>query len=535
MRIGQQSIRARWACVTLAVCCAGWPCGRLWSDGLDDIMRRGTLVWGADKEGGGPYVYPRDDLPDEIQGFEVELAELLARRLRVRAEFAQNPWAQLPEVLNRGGIDIVLNGYEWTASRGERFNATIPYYIYELQLLARADDRQWQRIEDLAQPREDGRPFRVAVLGGSAAELYLTEHFPDTVQVVRFEGSADAMRAVELGVDGLDATLQDLPIVTFFENEFRGLARVGQPVGAGYYVILVRRGEQRLTQALNDAIAAALADGSLREILSRYRLWNDTQRRRALETDHEGRFVGDEPGVAADRLDGPADTRAFERRRGMQVMADRGMLLVRGAWMTVKLAFVSMPLAILLGLVVAVARMFGTRPVQWLATTYIEVVRGTPLVLQLYLIFFLLPELGLSIPAFWAAITGLAINYSAYEAEIYRAGIQAVPRGQWEAATALGMSRATALRRIILPQATRLAIPPVTNDFIALFKDTAVCSIITVVELSKEYSIHAQSTGAIVELGALTAVLYLAMSYPLALVARGLERRLAKESGSRVM
>ena len=128
------------------------------------------------------------------------------------------------------------------------------------------------------------------------------------------------------------------------------------------------------------------------------------------------------------------------------------------------------------------------------------------------------------------AVAGLAINYSAYEAEIYRAGLQAIPKGQMEAALSLGMTRNLALRRIIIPQATRIVIPPVTNDFIALFKDTAVCSVITVVELSKEYYIQARNTGAIVELGILTAVLYLGMSYPLSLLAGRLERQHGKES-----
>src|SRR5262249_25377967 len=154
------------------------------------------------------------------------------------------------------------------------------------------------------------------------------------------------------------------------------------------------------------------------------------------------------------------------------------------ALMTIKLACFSMPLAMLLGLIIAIARKYGPPPVNWLAIGYIELLRGTPLLLQLYVIFFLLPEIGIRIPAFYAAIAGLAINYSAYEAEIYRAGLQAVPRGQMEAALALGMSPWLALRRIIIPQATRIVIPPVTNDFIALFKDTSVCSVITVVELT---------------------------------------------------
>jgi len=168
-------------------------------------------------------------------------------------------------------------------------------------------------------------------------------------------------------------------------------------------------------------------------------------------------------------------------------------------------------------------------PLGW----YVEVIRGTPLMLQLYAIFFLLPKLLISlgldwdVPALVAAITGLALNYSAYEAEIYRAGLQAIPRGQMEAALALGMSRPRAIWRILLPQAFRIVIPPVTNDFIALFKDTSVCSVVTVVELTKQYSISALSTGAIVELAAMTAVLYMLMSYPLSLFARWSERHLA--------
>jgi polar amino acid transport system substrate-binding protein len=179
---------------------------------------------------------------------------------------------------------------------------------------------------------------------------------------------------------------------------------------------------------------------------------------------------------------------------------------------------------------VALGRTFGPPPLRWLLIAYIEILRGTPLLLQLWVIFFLLPEIGLMIPAFYAAVAGLAINYSAYEAEIYRAGLQAVPRGQMEAALALGMSPAMALRRVIIPQAVRTVVPPVTNDFIAMFKDTSVCSVITVMELTKQYSVQANNTGATLELGALTALLYLMMSIPLARLATVLERRMARRT-----
>src|SRR5206468_1855961 len=125
--------------------------------------------------------------------------------------------------------------------------------------------------------------------------------------------------------------------------------------------------------------------------------------------------------------------------------------------------------------------------------------------------------------AYVAAVTGLALNYSAYEAEIYRAGLLAIPVGQTEAALALGLTRRQALWRIVVPQAVRLVVPPVTNDFINLFKDTAVCSVITVVELSKQYNMAVNNhPRAFAELALVTAGLYLVMSYPLALVSRRL-------------
>jgi len=125
-----------------------------------------------------------------------------------------------------------------------------------------------------------------------------------------------------------------------------------------------------------------------------------------------------------------------------------------------------------------------------------------------------------------ASVAGLALNYAAYEAEIYRAGLLAIPPGQTEAALALGMSRRQAIRHIIVPQAVRLVIPPVTNDFINLFKDTAVCSVITVVDLSKMYNIAVNNEPqAFVALALVTAGLYLVMSYPLSLLTRKLENR----------
>ncbi|HWL08822.1 MAG TPA: ABC transporter substrate-binding protein/permease [Planctomicrobium sp.] len=494
-------------------------------DGLEKVRKRGTLIWGADQEGGGPFVYPAEDDPNRLEGFEVELAQILAESLGVRSQFQQGQWDKLPDLLTRGDIDIVLNGYEWTPIRAERYGASIPYYIYELQLLGRQNDSTLKSWDDLFNP-PDGKKKRVAILGGSAAQDYLEKFLGNRVEIANFDGVSDAMRAVELNADGIDANLQDLPIWTFYQGGFPQLTAIGDPVGRGFYVALTRKEDPELLQAINTAIFSALQDGRLRRVLAKYRMWNDTQSLRGLETNPQGCFVG----MTTNTNENEAEAeQSYISVRGFSVVQQRGWLLVKAAGMTVVLAATAMPLAILIGLMMALFRLYGPWFLRIPATMYVELIRGTPLVLQLYVLFFLLPEIGITVNAFWAAVAGLALNYSAYEAEIYRAGLQAIPHGQMEAAQSLGFSQALALRRIIIPQATRIVIPPVTNDFIALFKDTAVCSVITVVELSKEYYIQARSTGAILELGLLTALLYLAMSYPLSLVAGRLEKRLMAE------
>lgn len=490
------------------------------ADTLETIRERGTLIWGADAEGGGPFVFPRDDDPTAYTGFEYELAELLAARLGVKAQFAQGQWDKLPDLAKRGDIDIVLNGYEWTPTWAERYGTTIPYYVYQLQMLVRQDDPRFRTLDDLKS--QGGDKPRVAVLGGSAAERYITRTFGDAIEIVSYDGSTDAMRAVETDLDGVDATIQDLPVVTFYGERFPGLRRLGEPVDTGFYVMLTRSGDESLIRALNAAILDVYADGSFPQVLEKYGMWNEVQRQRGLITGPDGDFRPDPLPPSGE------DQPVPQKNDWWDDVRSRTPLLLQAAGITVLLTVCSMPLAIAAGMLIAVGRLYGPRWLRPVLGWYVEIIRGTPLVLQLYVIFFLLPELGLSLPALVAGVLGLALNYSAYEAEIYRAGLQAIPRGQMEAALSLGMSRGLALRKIVIPQAFRLVIPPVMNDFIALFKDTAVCSVITIVELSKEYYIHAQSTNRIVELGIVTGLLYLAMSYPLSIVVARLERRLAE-------
>jgi polar amino acid transport system substrate-binding protein len=158
---------------------------------------------------------------------------------------------------------------------------------------------------------------------------------------------------------------------------------------------------------------------------------------------------------------------------------------------------------------------------------FIEVIRGTPLLIQLFMIFYGLPTLGIRLSPLWAAMIGLGINYAAYEAENYRAGIQSIPRGQLDAALALGLTRIQTIRKIILPQAVRLVIPPVTNDFIALLKDSSLVSVITMVELTKVYGQLASTYYDYIGIGLITAAIYFLLGLPIARLSRVLEARLA--------
>jgi ABC-type amino acid transport system permease subunit len=173
---------------------------------------------------------------------------------------------------------------------------------------------------------------------------------------------------------------------------------------------------------------------------------------------------------------------------------------------------------------VAAGRVYGPRPLAVALAAWVEITRGTPVLLQLFVIYYGLSDL-VRLPAFAAAVIGLGLNYAAYESEIYRAALQAIPRAQLEAARTLGLSEAKILRLVRAPQAMRLTLAPMTNDFVALLKDSSLVSVITVVELTKQTAIYATNVGSWLVPGAVCAALYLAMSIPLSRLARRLERR----------
>jgi len=200
-------------------------------------------------------------------------------------------------------------------------------------------------------------------------------------------------------------------------------------------------------------------------------------------------------------------------------------LLLQGAWVTVQITVLSFVLSSVLGLALALCKLSPIKPLSIAASTVINVIRGLPIIVQLFYIYFVLPDLGIHLSAFQAGVIGMGIAYSAYHAENFRAGILAVEQGQREAAEALGMKSLLMMRRVVLPQAFRIALPPYGNILVMMLKDSSLVSTITVAEMTRQGQLIAASTFLNMTVYTLVALLYLLMSLPLVYGLRRLELR----------
>lgn len=200
-------------------------------------------------------------------------------------------------------------------------------------------------------------------------------------------------------------------------------------------------------------------------------------------------------------------------------------ILLQGAVVTVQVTVLSFLISSVLGLALALCKLSPMRALSWGAATLVNVLRGLPIIVQLFYIYFVLPDAGIRLSAFQAGVIGLGVAYSAYQAENFRAGIEAVDPGQREAALAMGMRPALLMRRVVLPQALRIALPPYGNTLVMMLKDSSLVSTITVAEMTRAGQLIASSTFQNMTVYTLVALLYLLMSLPLVWGLRRLERR----------
>jgi len=467
--------------------------------------QRPVLRWGGDAEGGAPYVEADPSDPSRVRGYDVEVAELIARGLGRAPRFIQVAWASIEASVERGDFEIGLSGVEDRPAVRARHAVSIPYFEFREVLAVRASDSaRYRSLRDL-------RGKRVGTLGSTGAYQILIDS-QGTLGLIPVSYDDDVHPYTDLVSGRLDAVLLDHIIA---ERSLRRLRRersagafVIQPnaIATGHYIVVLARANAPLRDSVDVILRAAMRDGSLERIFREWSVWDPSQ-----------------AALFARVLADTAGTGAAASARGRSVSSYLPSLL-RAALVTLALSLLAMSIAVAVGVAIAAGRVYGGTVLRAFLTAYVEVVRGTPVLLQLFVIYYGLSAV-VRLPAFAAAVVGLGLNYAAYESEIYRGALLAVARSQLEAARTLGLSEFQILRLVRGPQALRLALAPMTNDFVALLKDSSLVSVITVVELTKQTAIYATNVGSWVVPGILCAVVYLAMSLPLARFARRLERR----------
>jgi polar amino acid transport system substrate-binding protein len=463
------------------------------------------LRWGGDSEGGAPYVESDPNDPEKVSGFDVEIAELIAQALGRRPQFVQTAFASLDQSVVRGDFDIALSGIEDTPARRAAVAATIPYYRFREVLTVReADGGRFRTLADL-------RGHKVATLGNTIAyDILLGAQQLHGIEAVSYDD--DVHPYSDLLVGRVDAVLLDNVLADRAMRRNAGLFTEPTPVQTAHYVIIASPRNTALRDRMNAILLAAMQDGRLERIFRKWKVWNDDQPQLYAELAASANATPDNASQA------PAPMTIWNAT--LRYIPS----LLRASVVTLFLSCLAMALAVMGGMALAVGRVYGNTLVRMLLTAYVEVMRGTPVLLQLFVIYYGLSAV-VRLPAFIAALLGLGLNYAAYESEIYRSALEAVPRGQLEAARILGFSERQILRLVRGPQAFRLALAPMTNDFVALLKDSSLVSVITVVELTKLTQIFAANVGSWVVPGLLCAGLYLAMSLPLARLARYLEEQ----------
>lgn len=464
--------------------------------------------WAGDPEGGAPYVEASPDDPDVLAGFDVEVAGLLARGLGRSPQFVFVAFQSIDQAVVRGDADIGLSGIEDTPTRRAAMSVTMPYYRFREVLAVRTGDRA--RFRSLA----DLHDRRVGTLGGTIAyEILLRAEQDHQLTAVSYDDDVHPFEDLVRG--RLDAVLIDNVLAYRRQKALSGFVVQPDSVAVGHYVGVLAPGDAPLRDRCNEILRTAMRDGTLERIFRKWDVWNDDQ-----APLHAQVLAGDavDPVVGFDTSDSVALVSPWEASRRYLPS------LLRAAVVTIVLSCVSMALAVALGVLIASGRVYGPAIVKTLLVGYVELIRGTPILLQLFVLYYGLAA-AVRLPAFVAAFLGLALNYAAYESEIYRSALEAVGKGQLEAARTLGFTERQIFTLIRGPQAFRLALAPMTNDFVALLKDSSLVSVLTVVELTKQTQIFATNLGSWVIPGALCAAFYLAMSLPLSAVARRLEAR----------
>lgn len=437
-----------------------------------------------------------DPATNELTGYDVEVITAVAETMGVKAEFTEAPWDSIFATLMSDRFDVVANQVTRNPEREALYALSDPYTVSKGVIITRADDNSITSLADLK-----GR-----TVAQSSTSNWAEVATKAGAKVEAIEGFSQAVTLVKQG--RVDATINDnLAALEYFAST--GDTAVKQAAETGdvsEQVFALRPGDTVLRDEINTALTTLRANGRLAEISTKYFKEDISQGTKSTGA-----------GAAAEK---PSAWQLIKDAAGPMAWG-----MIKG---TIPLTVISFVIGLVIALVIALMRLSSITIVSQIARVYISIIRGTPLLVQLFLIFYGLPAIGLTFNSFTAAIIAFSLNVGGYAAEIIRSSILSVPSGQREAALTLGMGYTTTLRRVILPQAARIAIPPLSNTLISLVKDTSLASVVLFTEVLRVAQIMAAPTFQFFALYGLAAVYYWVVCLVLSFGQGRLETRLSR-------
>ena len=469
-------------------------CGSPTTNGDNPVKSAGVLRVGTEGVY-SPFSY-HDPATGQLVGYDVDVARAVAEKLGVKVEFVETPWDSIFAALEANRFDVVANEVTINAERKQKYDLSEPYSVGEGVVVTRANDNSIKTLDDLK---------------GKVAAESATSNWSDVARkagarVETVEGFTQAIKLLNQG--RVDATINDsIAVYAYLAETGDTTVKIAGSVGEKSEQGFAARKNSGLLPDLNKALDQLRDDGTLADTSQKYLKANAS-------------------GAPA------AGTQAKPKSTWDLILESLGPLAKAAITKTIPLTVISFVIGLVIALAVALARLSSNLVLTNVARFYISIIRGTPLLVQLFIVFYALPELGVKIDPFPAAVIAFSLNVGGYAAEIIRSAIQSIPKGQWEAAETIGLNYVGALRRIVLPQATRVAVPPLSNTLISLVKDTSLASTILVTELLRQAQVIAAPTFEFFALYGTAAVYYwvicLVLSFGQSRVERRLERYVAR-------
>jgi len=435
----------------------------------------------------------QDPATGQLAGYDVDVANAVGQKLGKKVEFVQTPWDSIFAALEANRFDVVANEVTITPERQSKYDLSEPYSVGEGVIITRANDDSIKSLADL----------KGKTVGASITSNWAQVSRDAGATVAPVEGFTQAITLLNQG--RVDAVVNDSIAFHAYQAETNNQSvKIGATIGEKSEQGFAARKNSGLLPELNKALDDLRADGTLATISQKY--------------------------LKANASGAPAAGGADAAHRSVwALIGDNLWPLAKAAiTVTIPLTVISFAIGLVIALVVALGRLSRNVVLSNISRFYISIIRGTPLLVQLFIIFFALPQIGVKLEPFLAAVIAFSLNVGGYAAEIIRSAIQSIPKGQWEAAETIGYHYAGALRRIILPQAARVAVPPLSNTLISLVKDTSLASTILVTELLRTAQVAAAPTFEFFALYGTAAVYYWIICLVLSFGQNRLERRLER-------